>query len=62
MIDESPAQACSATATGILLCLRMLAQEAAELQLGSTLTALQRAIQTCEEEHSIFPRRPASVH
>ena len=62
MIDESPAPVCSATATGIILCLRMLAQEAAELQLGSTLSALQRAIQTCEEEHSTLSGSLAWVH
>lgn len=40
----------SASVTGILECLRMLAEEAAELQLDDTMRALQRAIQVCQTE------------
>ena len=42
---------CEATATGILQCLRMLAEEAASLQLMRTLSALREAIKTCADEH-----------
>lgn len=42
--------ACEATATGILQCLRMLAEEAATLQMSRTLIALREAIQTCAAE------------
>lgn len=42
---------CEATATGILQCLRMLAEEAASLQLTRTLSALREAIRTCADEH-----------
>jgi hypothetical protein len=41
-----------ATATGILHCLRMLADEAASLHMTRTLAALQEAIQTCAAERS----------
>jgi hypothetical protein len=40
----------ASSATGILECLRMLADEAAELQLGDTLRALHRAIAVCQTE------------
>jgi len=39
-----------ASATGILECLRMLADEASELQLDDTLRALHQAIAVCELE------------
>ena len=42
----------SSSATGILECLRMLADEAAELQLGDTLRALREAIAVCQTEGS----------
>ncbi len=38
------------TAHGIAQCLRMLADEAAALGLGRTLTALQAAIAVCDSE------------
>lgn len=38
------------SATGILECLRMLADEASELQLDDTLRALHQAIAICELE------------
>ncbi len=50
MMDENDAMSCDATATGILECLRMLADEAASLQLGRTLTALHEAIVVCAAE------------
>lgn len=40
----------SSSATGILECLRMLADEAAELQLDGTLRALHQAIAVCQSE------------
>ncbi len=49
--DDNPA--CDATATGILHCLRMLAEEAAMLRLSRTLDALREAIDTCASEESI---------
>jgi hypothetical protein len=50
MPDDDPLT-CEATATGILQCLRMLADEAASLQLTRTLDALREAIKTCADEH-----------
>ncbi len=38
------------SATGIVECLRMLADEAAELQLDDTLRALREAIAVCQTE------------
>ncbi len=40
------------TATGILQCLRMLAEEAASLQLTRTLSVLEEAIETCVAERT----------
>lgn len=40
----------STSATGIVECLRMLADEAAELQLDDTLRALHEAIAVCQTE------------
>jgi hypothetical protein len=40
----------SASADGIVRCLRMLADEAAGLNLSGTLQALHRAIAVCEGE------------
>lgn len=54
MIDDGSAPAYMATPTGILLCLRMLAEEAAEMNLGDTLAALRTAIQACEAERSLL--------
>jgi hypothetical protein len=39
-----------ASADGILQCLRMLADEAADLRLASTLKALRDAIDVCQSE------------
>jgi hypothetical protein len=41
---------CSATPTGIMQCLRMLAEEAATLNLSRTLVAIQEALQACQSE------------
>ncbi len=51
-----------ANATGILLCLRMLADEAADLRLQETLAALRYAITACEAEHLASLGEPSSVH
>ena len=47
--DLCPA-ACEADATGILHCLRMLAEEAASLRLTRTLAALRQALDVCAAE------------
>ncbi len=39
-------------ATGILQCLRMLAEEAATLHLTRTLAAIRGAIETCASERA----------
>ncbi len=57
MIDRDDSLACDATATGILQCLRMLAEEAASLHLNRTLVALRDAIAACASEHE----EPASA-
>jgi hypothetical protein len=41
---------CEPTIAGILNCLRMLIDEATELHLDDTVTALQRALQVCMAE------------
>jgi hypothetical protein len=41
---------CEPTIAGILNCLRMLVDEATELRLDGTVTALQRALQVCLAE------------
>jgi hypothetical protein len=41
---------CDATATGIISCLRMLADEAASLKLARTITALRETIEICAAE------------
>jgi hypothetical protein len=59
------------SATGILECLRMLADEAVELKLDDTLLALQQAIAVCELErghakgsglHAGLRTAPIAVH
>ncbi len=52
-MNEEDALACDATATGILHCLRMLAEEAAMLRLSRTLDALRDAIEACASEESV---------
>ncbi len=48
--DDLDLNGLSSSATGILECLRMLADEAAELQLDDTLRALREAIEVCQSE------------
>ncbi len=60
--DDLPEGEGDAKCAGILLCLRMLAEEAAELRLDDTLTALRQAILACEAEHAGIPPVPAKVH
>lgn len=48
------------TASGILDCLRMLAREAAELDLAATLSAIEQAMNACQREATaalLVPRR-----
>ena len=68
-MDHDDSLACDATATGILQCLRMLAEEAASLQLNRTLVALRDAIAACasEREEPLFgpaesAERPRLLH
>jgi hypothetical protein len=49
-MNQDDSFGCDATATGILQCLRMLAEEAAMLRLSRTLDALREAIETCAAE------------
>jgi len=51
MDDEGEIE-CAATPTGIVQCLRMLAEEAAVLNLSRTLLAIKEALETCEREGS----------
>jgi hypothetical protein len=50
VFDEETEAECNATADGIVHCLQMLAQEAADLNLPRTLAAIQRALQICHDE------------
>lgn len=50
MMNDDAEQTCLATASGIMHCLRMLADEAASLNLSRTLVAIHEALQTCESE------------
>ncbi len=49
-MNDEDSFGCEATATGILQCLRMLADEAASLNLTRTLVALHNAIDACASE------------
>lgn len=51
-MHEDDSLSCDATATGILQCLRMLAEEAESLRLTRTLVALREAIETCSAERT----------
>lgn len=56
MHDDDPALIDQdASATGILQCLRMLADEAADLRLAGTLRALREAIAICQSERIETP-------
>ena len=48
--DNSTLTDSDASASGILHCLRMLAEEAADLRLAGTLRALREAIAICQTE------------
>jgi hypothetical protein len=56
----SPPAACHATARGIAQCLRMLADEAATLNLACTVQALWTALAICERESCPAPALPAT--
>ena len=51
-MDNDDSVRAEAAATGILQCLRMLAEEAASLRLARTVVALQEAIEACESEQT----------
>jgi hypothetical protein len=51
LLDDFEAEDVHATASGIIECLRMLADEAASLQLSRTTDALRRVILLCRAEH-----------
>jgi hypothetical protein len=55
-----PPAACPATARGIAQCLRMLAEEAATLNLTCTVRALWAAVAICERESCPAPTLPAA--
>jgi hypothetical protein len=56
MSDEPDNEsAIAASATGIVQCLRMLAEEAASLNLRQTLEAIREAMQACAAEGSELP-------
>lgn len=59
MNDPVDSDASLPSASGILDCLRMLAQEAAELDLAATLSAIEQAMNACrlEAPASILPSR-----
>lgn len=58
LTEEEPLQA---SADGILHCLRLLAEEAATLNLRRTLCAIQDALETAMSE-STDDHRPAILH
>ena len=75
MAEDDPfASECEADAGGIMQCLRMLAEEAANLRLSRTLAALREAIDVCAaenvldahadstEEHFLAARKPLTLH
>ena len=49
--DDTFSSECEANATGIMHCLKMLADEAASLRLSGTLAALRDAIDACAAEN-----------
>ena len=51
-------EAVSASADGILQCLRLLAEEAATLNLQRTLSAIQDALETVAEETRVETEAP----
>lgn len=59
-MNETPDE-CVATALGILQCLRMLADEAATLNLARTLIALHDALEICEAERATLKEACAAT-
>jgi hypothetical protein len=57
---------CPATPSGIMQCLRMLAEEAATLNLSHTLHAINEALEACAREGSETAtpeaRGPVTLH
>lgn len=53
---------CAATASGIFECLRMLAQEAASLNLSRTVGAITAALEACAAEREDGPIPAGTVH
>jgi len=51
--DDLFTSECEANASGIMQCLRMLAEEAASLRLSRTLAALREAIDVCAAENVV---------
>ncbi len=52
MNDDLPEAVRHATASSVLQCLTMLAEEAANLNLPRTMVALQKAIRACQAEQA----------
>jgi len=56
MSDDDPfAGECDATATGLMQCLKMLADEAGSLRLSRTQSALREALEICLCENGSAP-------
>jgi hypothetical protein len=55
-------EAFSASASGILQCLRLLAEEAATLNLKRTLSAIQDALETVADESGAEEEAPPVLH
>lgn len=66
MSEKVDQDAALPSAFGIIDCLRMLAREAAELDLSATQTAIQQAVDACRSEISAAgapaPQRRRAVH
>lgn len=64
MSDQADSDAGAPTASGILDCLRMLAREAAELDLAATFSAIEQAVNACQQEAAttIALPRPRFYH
>lgn len=63
-LPDTDADSALPSARGLLQCLRLLAEEAAMLQLGATLNALRSAITVCAAECESGPvsiRGPAGA-
>ena len=53
--DQTSTDEAEATASGIMHCLRMLAEEAASLRLLQTVEALRQAVEICARENGSSP-------